>query len=297
MAVSILKKMVLYFLGFALALIPSCGVGLCSGSACGGGPSIAGATSTPNADGSITVNITGAGFVAGVTVVVHGNLCTNVQVISSTQLTCILPSSSIPLTDIVITLPGGTVEVNVTTAGAGTFTVPVGITALKIELWGPGGGGGGGTITGGPGGEDGGGGGGGAYLKLNSAPVSAGLVVSYSVGSAGVYDVMSDNGTDGGNTTCTTFSLVAQGGKKGTAALGSAGGLGGTATGGNVNLTGANGTAQGPGGNSANGGAGGASGGAGIFPGGGGSGGLSGGANSNGGDGANGKVLITYTAP
>lgn len=94
-----------FFFAAFLLLHLSCGMGIKSGG--GEVPSVTGATSTANADGTVSVTITGTGFVVGVTVTVAGYACTPVTVVSSTQLTCILPRRDIPLSGIVVTSPSG----------------------------------------------------------------------------------------------------------------------------------------------------------------------------------------------
>lgn len=91
----------LSFLGIAL----SCGTGVKSDKTAA--PGVSGASSTENPDGSVTVTITGSGFLEGVTVVVNGSDCTDVHILSSTQLTCILPNGNIQLVNIVVIPPGG----------------------------------------------------------------------------------------------------------------------------------------------------------------------------------------------
>lgn len=92
-----------FFLVLTLFLA-SCGMGVRPGAP----PlTIGSASSSPNADGTVTVTITGSGFVDGMTVRVDGNACSNVHLVSSTQLTCVLPNGNIALVNIVITTPGG----------------------------------------------------------------------------------------------------------------------------------------------------------------------------------------------
>jgi hypothetical protein len=111
-------------------------------------------------------------------------------------------------------------------AGAGNFTVPVGVTVLEVELVG-GGGGGGGTDPQ----CNGGGGGGYVYKRMTVTP---GDVVAYVVGAAGT----ASTGGNAGNGGDTTFgALTAGGGKGGDATLGA----GGTASGGDLNIPGENG--------------------------------------------------------
>lgn len=199
------------------------------------------------------------------------------------------------------------------------WTVPAGVTQIKVELWGGGGGGGGCSTFG-----TGGGGGGGAYSTLTIS-VNAGdnyLVVRGAGGTSG----SNANGTNG---TASTFSTSGgtlllsaafgaggtrgntgngNGGAAGTGthngAAGTGGGSGGAGGGAAGNLADASGVTGGTGSpNTAPyiGGNGGAAasasnnGNAGIAPGGGGSGGVSlFGGNKTGGAGAAGQVLITY---
>jgi len=77
-----------------------------------------------------------------------------------------------------------------TSTGAGTFSVPSGVTAVQLLAIAGGGGGGVGNTN-----EGGGGGGAGGMVEAPSYPVSPGGTVSYSVGSAG-----SGNGGTGGST-------------------------------------------------------------------------------------------------
>lgn len=166
-------------------------------------------------------------------------------------------------------------------SGSGTFVVPAGMVLSKIELWGPGGDGGDGSGSGG-----GAGGGGGSYCMKNQA-AAAGTSIAYSVGAVG------------NNTTCTTYSLVAGFGTNG---ISSAIGIGGSASGGDINTSGQNGLNRngkngGDGGFGGNGGAGGAggpdngTGGNGTAPGG-----AGGGAGHGGtiGNGSSGRVTFTY---
>lgn len=95
----------LLFLGICSTLLLfSCGLGIKSADSL---PTISGASSSPNEDGSVTVTINGTGFVNGMTVVVNGVNCTDVNVLSSTQLTCVLPNGQIALVNIVVTTPSG----------------------------------------------------------------------------------------------------------------------------------------------------------------------------------------------
>lgn len=75
--------------------------------------------------------------------------------------------------------------VTVTTTGAGSFTIPSGVSSITFEAWGSGGNGGGGTGTGG-------GGGGGGYISA-SISVTTGDVIFYNVPAGGI----GDSGTNG----------------------------------------------------------------------------------------------------
>lgn len=92
------------FLFLCGAILISCGIGIYVGE---GAPSFSSATSTPNPDGTVTVTINGSGFVEGMTVRVNQTDCTNVHILSASQLTCVLPNGSIALINIVLTSPSG----------------------------------------------------------------------------------------------------------------------------------------------------------------------------------------------
>jgi len=198
---------------------------------------------------------------------------------------------------------------------SGTFTVPAGITSIKVEAWG-----------GGAGGSTGyGGGGGGAFAGSNTLTVTAGATYTVTVGnggaalndgtnsSFGTLIVAAGGGTGGaGNTGGTVAGSTGAirfaggngangssnggGGGGGSAGAGGAGGNG-TNTGGNTGGTGGLAGIAGTGTAGAAGGNGGNSGnnpvGAGNVPGGG------GGENGNGGPGSGaggkGRVIVTYT--
>lgn len=190
----------------------------------------------------------------------------------------------------------------VNTPGAGTFTVPAGVTSVTIQLWGSGGSGGGCTTSG----NSGSGGGGGAYSS-KTLTVTAGDVITYTVGAGATAGAAGSNGNNGNASTAnhipTGTALTANGGSRGNANS-STGGLGGTATGGSISISGASGGAGGTntGGNGGNGGnttgTGGnggtnANGTAGTAPGGGGGGAERNNFNVSGGAGANGRIIIT----
>ncbi|MEK7625262.1 MAG: glycine-rich domain-containing protein, partial [Patescibacteria group bacterium] len=107
-----------------------------------------------------------------------------------------------------------------TTASSGNWTVPAGVSSVKVEAWG--GGGGGGSRY--PGyNSGGGGGGGGAYARTNSVTVVQGTTIAYVVGAAG--------SGNGGSTTFNSTGVVAAFGTGGSPAgygIEGAGGAGGT---------------------------------------------------------------------
>lgn len=81
---------------------------MCSFDGCGpSAPTVSGASSISNSDGTVTVTITGTGFVDGMTVFVNANPCTDVRVLTSTTLTCRLPNGQIALVNVVVIAPGG----------------------------------------------------------------------------------------------------------------------------------------------------------------------------------------------
>lgn len=144
--------------------------------------------------------------------------------------------------------PGFTTQVIFSTAGAWSWTVPPGVTRLRLSL--NGGGGGGGATSYGT--SAGGGGGSGGYGQVVLS-VTPGQTLSGSVGAGGIAGTGSSNGGTGGATTCTTFGLTAYGGDGGQGTSSSSVGLGGAGAGttgtfgiiGNANLAGGNGVSFG----------------------------------------------------
>jgi hypothetical protein len=112
----------------------------------------------------------------------------------------------------------------------GTFTVPSGVTKVRVRVWGGGGGGGGSA-----GGGAGGGGGGGGYSE-GLVTVTPGAGIPVTVGGGGAA-----GGTTAGTGGTSSFSSVSatggQGGSGGSGA-GFLGGSGGTGSGGYLNFTG-----------------------------------------------------------
>jgi hypothetical protein len=161
------------------------------------------------------------------------------------------------------------------TSGAGNWTVPVGVSRIRVTCVGGGGAGGAGA------GGSGGGGGGGTNVSLvlgDILPVHPGQIIAYSVGAAGT------------QTTFTRATTGLAGSAGATAAAGGAGGAGATGGAGSSGGYGTIGNAGGAGGGA--GGFGGAdgAGGAGGFGGGGGG----GGGNFAGGGGGSGIIIIEY---
>ena len=123
----------------------------------------------------------------------------------------------------------------------GTFTIPTGVTALKITV--VGGGGGGGTGVAGPCSvySSGSGGGGGGTAQSFLTGLTPGNTLSVTIGGAGAIQ------SAGGNSTVTsgtqTISTITGGGGTGSAGAGANGGAGGTATGGTINSVGGGGSA------------------------------------------------------
>lgn len=111
-------------------------------------------------------------------------------------------------------------QTTITYTANGTFTVPAGVTTVKVEAWG-GGGAGGGTFAG-FGSSTGGGGGGGAFKRNNSLGVTAGSAITVTVGAGGT-GATNANGTNGGNSDFGGL-VTADGGKGGKKGNNGAGG-------------------------------------------------------------------------
>ena len=134
-----------------------------------------------------------------------------------------LRALAVSIAESAILYEGNYIGTNYDTPGSGTFTVPSGVTTLVAELWG---GGAGGTSS--DPFQNGTGGGSGAYARKSDV-VTPGQVLSFTVGSGGIGGFSFVQPTTSG--TASTYSTVSAGG-------GLAGGAGGTATGGDVNLSG-----------------------------------------------------------
>ncbi|SEP80285.1 beta strand repeat-containing protein [Flavobacterium urocaniciphilum] len=181
---------------------------------------------------------------------------------------------------------------------SGSWTVPTGVTSVKVDIWGGGGGGGGSNVN-----KDGGSGGGSGAYVTRTVTVTPGAVIPFTIGTGGAGGgAAAGTGVTGGNSTITIggFTLTANGGTGGGGNEGAIG-TGGAASGGSTNSTGNSGVlggnSGGKGGDAPSGGTGGAgatngAGGNGNTPGGGGGGGEEG----AGGAGARGEIRFTYTA-
>jgi hypothetical protein len=121
---------------------------------------------------------------------------------------------------------------------SGNFTVPAGIFRIKVTVTGGGGGGAGCAANG-----SGGGGGGAGATAIEWLAVTPGTVIPVTVGAAGVGGAAGANaGTNGGDSTFSTFCTGGGGSGGGTGGSLPSGGFGGTATGGDINLRGGDGT-------------------------------------------------------
>jgi hypothetical protein len=122
----------------------------------------------------------------------------------------------------------------------GSFTVPAGVTKLKVTVIGAGGGGASGVANSGSGGGAGGG------AAIGVLTVTPNQVIAYTIGAAGTGGVGGGNGGNGGTTTFSTIS--ATGGTGGTIYPGGTnpsvvGVSGGVGSGGDINLRGGRGGA------------------------------------------------------
>ncbi len=130
--------------------------------------------------------------------------------------------------------------VNYTSIGSGAVTIPAGATRAYVQMWGATGGSG--SSAGGPSGGTGAGG----YLEKYLTGLTAGNTLTYTQGAFGAAGVGSAGG-NGGTTTLASgsqaISTLTCNGSNGSAAstTNSLGTAGGTATGGDVNITGQHG--------------------------------------------------------
>lgn len=124
-----------------------------------------------------------------------------------------------------------------TFTSSGTWTAPTGVFSVDAECWAAGGGGGGGDVGAA---KAGGGGGGGAYSKVASFPVVPGNVYTITVGAGGIGGLDAAAGTDGGNSWFdATSTVLALGGAGGQNDTGGAGGSTGGAAGSTLEAGGA----------------------------------------------------------
>jgi hypothetical protein len=202
-----------------------------------------------------------------------------------------------------------TFTVTLNTPGSSSWIVPCGVTSITVQCWG--GGGAGGSVSAAKSSASGGGGGG---YSTSAFSVSAGSVITYTVGSGGLVNSSSSGGA-GSSTIFSTLSADGGTGGQGGSTTGSytvvgTGGAGSTNSGSNGSSASGSGNTWngGAGGNAGNTGAGGGTGGGGSTnangnngnnPGGGGSGASLGtgqpGLGAFGGSGGNGQINIIYT--
>jgi hypothetical protein len=122
---------------------------------------------------------------------------------------------------------------------SGTFTIPTGVTALKITVVGAGGGGGGGANGVGPSGS---GGGGGTAIKYLTG-VTPGNTLSVAIGALGAGGGSFTSGGAGGNSTVSSgtqiiTSIVGNGGGGGVTGISGAPGAGGSFSGQTIGVVG-----------------------------------------------------------
>lgn len=182
----------------------------------------------------------------------------------------------------------------VSAPGSYNYTIPCGVTSLTVHCWGAGGGGAGDGTNGGSSGSGGGSGG----YSVGVFTVTAGSVVTLTVGAGGAGGASNANGGNGGATTFSNSTTLQATGGTGGAHTSGAAGTGGTGNVSNGNSGTVGGAIGGSGGAAPSGGLGGVgasglNGTAGTAPGGGGGGGDDEGFGTrNGGAGGSGRVLI-----
>jgi hypothetical protein len=166
--------------------------------------------------------------------VAGANYGTSGQVLTSGGASAAPSWSTIPSSGLLIRAP------QILTSGT-SYTTPSNCNAIYVEC--VGGGGGGGGTNNNAGGAAGGGGGGGAYCAKYFS-VSPSTAYTYAIGSAGAGGV-NGGGSSGGNTTFTVgaTTVTADGGSGGGGGSNdsSSGGLGGSATNGDLNVPGQSG--------------------------------------------------------
>ena len=252
--------------------------------------------------GTTTTQLATTAFVTGAISTASGNYALLAG--SSSQVFSVAPATLGPQA-MQLQQKGFTLRVAAGTAGTYSYTVPTGVYFLFYKLWGGGAGGGGGST----GAQSGNGAGTGAYAEGWLA-VTPGQVIPYVIGPNGNGGAGTGLGGANGGSSSLNTSIVCTGGIAGSGG-GTGGGSGGTASGGDINIPGGQGTGPalvnaagtlwyGPPGGLAPGGAapgatgyGTGPGSAGKFPGGGGSGGAGGSAGAfQGGAGAVGALYL-----
>ena len=210
------------------------------------GTGISVTSSTTTGAATATVNNTGVTSVAAGTGI-SVSASTGASTITNTGVTSIVAGTGISISG----STGGVTITNTASAGIagiggqlftsnGTFTIPTGVTLLKVTVVGGGGGSGaGGAYVGG-----GGGGGGGAAIKY-LAGVTAGNTLAVTIGSGGTGGAYpGNNGGTGGTSqvasgTQTITTISATGGAFGTRdGFVNSGGIGGVGSNGTINLYG-----------------------------------------------------------
>lgn len=145
-----------------------------------------------------------------------------------------------------VTASGGLIRAPQILTSGTSYTTPAGCNSIYVEAVGGGGGGGGADATTGVSNNAGGGGGGAGALAAKLFTVTPSTAYAYAIGAGGTAGSnVGGNGTAGGNTTFTVGSttITAGGGALGTGTTSGGsnfplGGLGGTSTNGDMNITG-----------------------------------------------------------
>jgi len=175
--------------------------------------------------------------------VILGNGTSAVQVVAPSTTGNVLTSNGTTWTSAAPASPGIGADV-FTTGTSASYTIPAGITKIKVTVIG-GGGGGAGTQSGCPGSNGGGGGGGGSSIVYLTG-LTPGGTITYTVGTGGTAGAIDANGGSGGTSSITVSATTysATGGSGGTF-------IGGGGAGGNSSGTAGAVTSKGGGGGSA----------------------------------------------